>query len=327
MTFYQDKDVLVTGSTGMIGSHLVEALIDKGANVRVISHLRNIKILPKSKKLKILKADLTKFEDCKKAVKDMDYVFQLAAVVGGVGFNVSHRGTLFTKNILIQTNILEASRQEGIKKYLFTSSACVYPGVCKIPISEEECVVGVFDRPPERTNDAYGWAKRMGELQAQYYKEEYGMKIAIVRPFNVYGPRDNFNLETTHVIPALIRKAVERQKPYKIWGTGEPSRDFVFVTDTVNGMMLALEKYVIADPINLASGIDIKIKDLASIILKISGYENPQIVFEKSKPLGQLVRRGSIEKVKKVLGFETKVSLKEGLRRTIDWYRKKFNVN
>jgi len=327
MTFYKDKNVLVTGSTGMIGSHLVEALIKKRANVRAIAHLRSTEYLPKSRKIEIIKSDLTKFEDCKKAVKGMDYIFQLAAVVGGVSFNVTHRGTLFSKNILIQTNMLEASKQEGVKRYLFTSSACVYPSVCKVPISEEECVVGVFDRPPERTNNAYGWVKRMGELQAQYYKEEYEMKIAIVRPFNVFGPRDNFDLETSHVIPSLIRKAVERQKPFKIWGTGEPSRDFVFVTDTARGMMLALEKYAVADPVNLASGRDIKIKDLAALILKISGYENPQIVFEKSKPLGQLVRRGSTKKAKKVLGFKTKVSLKEGLRITIDWYRNKFNVN
>jgi len=311
----------------MIGSHLVEALIEEGANVRAVAHVRSSENLLKSKKINIIKADLTKFEDCKKAVKNVDYVFQLAALVGGVSFNVTHRGTLFTKNILIQTNMLEASRQEGVERYLFTSSACVYPSICKIPISEDQCVVGVFDRPPERTNDAYGWVKRMGELQAQYYKEEYGMKIAIVRPFNVFGPRDNFDPETSHVIPGLIRKAIERQKPFKIWGTGEPSRDFVFVTDTVRGMILALEKYTIADPVNLASGKDIKIKDLADIILKISGYENVQLVFEKSKPLGQLVRRGNTEKAKKVLGFETKVSLKEGLRRTIDWYRNKFNVN
>lgn len=327
MIFYRDKNILVTGSTGMIGSHLVEALIEEGANVRVITHMRSGENLPKSRKINILKADLTKFEDCKRAVKNIDYVFQLAAIVGGVAFNVAHRGTLFTKNILIQTNVLEASRQEDVKRYLFTSSACVYPAVCKIPISEDECVVGVFDRPPERTNDAYGWAKRMGELQAQYYKEEYGMKIAIVRPFNVYGPRDNFDPETSHVIPGLIKKAVERQKPFRIWGTGEPSRDFVFVTDTVRGMMLALEKYPVADPVNLASGRDIKIKDLAKMILKISGYKNPKIVFERSKPLGQLVRRGSTKKSKNILKFETKVSLEEGLKRTIDWYRNKFNVN
>jgi len=161
----------------------------------------------------------------------------------------------------------------------------------------------------------------MGELQAQAYFEEYGMKIAIVRPTNAYGPRDNFDLETSHVIPALIRKAVERWDPFVVWGTGESTRDFIHARDIARGMLLALERYAVADPVNLATGRSIKIKDLARLILKLSGYEDARVVFDEKYPTGQLVRRVSTAKAREKIGFVAQISHEEGLKETIDWYR------
>jgi GDP-L-fucose synthase len=318
--FWDGKNVLVTGGTGLIGSHLVEMLIDKGAHLRTIVHSRPpTQIFPPRhlNKIEFIKGDLTRWESCKRAVKDMNAVFHLAAFVGGVGRNVAHPAGMYTPNMLMQTQMIEAARIQDVDRYLYTSSACIYPAKCKIPISEEEAWKG----PPEPTNATYGWVKRMGELQAQAYANEYGMKIAVVRPFNAYGPRDNFDPETSHVTPGLIRKAIEKQNPFRVWGSGEPSRDFVYATDIARGMLLALEKYVVADPLNIATGREIKIKDLANLILKLADHKPPKIIFEKGKPLGQPRRRGSVAKAKKTIGFEAKVSLEEGLKRTIDWYR------
>lgn len=311
---YEGKKVLVTGGTGLIGSHLVELLLERGANVRTVVHSR---IPPmKLENVEIIRGDLTKWNDCVKAVKDAEYVFHLAGFVGGVGRNVAHPGGMFTPNMLMNTQMLEAARLDNVKRYLYTSSACIYPGDLEYFIEEKG-----WDGPPAQSNASYGWVKRMGEFQAQAYSEEYGMKIAIVRPTNAYGPRDNFDLKTSHVIPALIRKAVERQDPFVIWGTGESTRDFIYAKDIARGMLLGLEKYAVANPVNLATGRSIKIKDLAHMILKLSEYENARIIFDKSSPTGQLVRSVSTAKAKEKIGFVAQFSLEEGLKKTISWYR------
>jgi len=311
---YKNKKILVTGGTGLIGSHLIELLLKRGASVRTVMHSRPAPI--ELSDVEVVRGDLTVWDTCVKAVKDMDYVFHLAAFVGGVGRNIAHPAGMFTPNILMNTQMLEAARLEGVERYLYTSSACIYPGNIKFFVEEKG-----WDAPPERSNASYGWVKRMGELQAQAYFEEYGMKIAIVRPTNAYGPRDNFDLETSHVIPALIRKAVERYDPYVIWSTGESTRDFIHAEDIARGMLLALEKYAVADPVNLATGKSIKTKDLAYLILKLTGYESARVVFDQNRPIGQIERRVSIAKAKKKIGFTAQISLEEGLRETIEWYR------
>jgi len=315
MSFYNGKLVLVTGASGLIGSHLIEGLMAQGAKVRTVVHTRPLQRFPTH--VESLRGDLTSWEDCVKAVKGVDYVLHLAAFVGGVGRNKAHPAGMYTPNILMQTNMLEAARLKDVEYYLYTSSVCLYPGHISL-MSEDKA----WEGPPEATNASYGWVKRMGELQCQAYAEEYGMKIAIVRPTNAYGPYDNFDLESSHVIPALIRKAVERQDPYVIWGTGEVSRDFIHARDISRGMMLALEKYHVADPLNLGTGREIKVKDLALLILKLSGYENARIVFDRARPLGQLGRRADTRKAKEKIEFGAQISLEEGLRETIDWYRK-----
>lgn len=311
---YKDKKVLVTGGTGLIGSHLIGSLLERGATVRTVVHSRRSPI--KLENVEVIHGDLKRWNACVKAVKDMEYVFHLAAFVGGVGRNVAHPAGMFTPNMLMNTQMLEAARLEGIKRYLYTSSACIYPGNLEFFVEEKG-----WDAPPAESNSSYGWVKRMGELQAQAYSAEYGMKIAIVRPTNAYGPRDNFDLKTSHVIPALIRKAVERQNPFVVWGSGESTRDLIHAKDIARGMLLALEKYAVADPINLATGRSIKIKDLAHLILKLSGYENAKIIFDESNPTGQLVRRVSTAKAKEKIGFVAQISLEEGLKETINWYK------
>lgn len=311
---YKSRNVLVTGGTGLIGSHLVELLLERGANIRTVVHSRRSPI--ESRDVEIVCGDLTKWDSCVEAVKGMDYVFHLAAFVGGVGRNVAHPAGMFTPNVLMNTQMLEAARLEGIERYLYTSSACVYPGDLDFFVEERG-----WDGPPAQSNASYGWVKRMGELQARAYFQEYGMKIAIVRPTNAYGPRDNFDLETSHVIPALIRKAVERHDPFVIWGTGESTRDFIHAKDIARGMLLALKKYPVGDPVNLATGSSIKIKDLAYLILKLSGYQNARVIFDQKKPTGQVERKVSTPKAKEKISFVAQISLEEGIKETIDWYR------
>ncbi|MHA1783717.1 MAG: NAD-dependent epimerase/dehydratase family protein, partial [Candidatus Helarchaeota archaeon] len=217
--------------------------------------------------------------------------------------------------------MLEAARINNIDKYLFMSSACGYPLEAPVPLTEDY----FFEGKPEPTNGTYGHAKRIGEIQAKAYKEEYGMKIAIARPFNAYGPRDNFNLEESHVIPALITKAVERQSPFKIWSNGEATRAFIYVSDIVDGLLLMMEKYAVCDPLNIGRDEEIKIKDLAFLILKLSGYSDAKVEFELDKPAGQPRRSASIKKAKEKINFLAKVPLEEGILHTINWYKQNFH--
>jgi len=317
MTYWNKKAVLVTGGAGFIGSHLVEMLVKENANVRVADNLENgsLKNLELCEnKIEFMNKDLTDPKACREAVKDVDIVLNLAAKVGGVGYNVKHPGTMFTKNVLINTLMLEAVRKEDVERYLCVSSACVYPRYCTIPTPESEG----FKDVPEPTNIGYGWAKRMAEVQAQTYAEEFGMKIAIVRPYNAYGPRDHFDPKKSHVIPAIIRRIFDGENPLVVWGDGEQTRAFVYVTDVARGMLLATEKYPKADPINIGTDEEIKIKGLVNLILELSSRK-PKVVFDTSKPAGQPRRNADITKAKKLIGYEPKVSLKDGLKKTYKW--------
>lgn len=319
MSFWDRKNVLVTGGAGFIGSHLVEMLVKKKANVRVVDNLENgsLKNLELCEnRIEFMNKNLTDPKACREAVKDMDIVLNLAAKVGGVGYNVKHPGTMFVKNILINTLMLEAARKECVERYLCVSSACVYPRYCTIPTPESEG----FKDIPEPTNMGYGWAKRIAEVQAQTYAEEFGMKIAIVRPYNTYGPRDHFDPEKSHVIPAIIRRIFDGENPLVVWGNGEQTRAFVYVTDVARGMLLAIEKYPKADSLNIGTREEIKIKDLVNLIIELCG-KRPKVIFDTSKPVGQPRRNANITKGKKLIGYEPKVSLKEGLKKTIEWYK------
>ncbi|MEK9178440.1 MAG: NAD-dependent epimerase/dehydratase family protein [Patescibacteria group bacterium] len=241
----------------------------------------------------------------------------LAARVGGIEYNRTHQATMLRDNLLIGNVMLESARKEGIEHFLVVSSACVYPRECSIPTPESEG----FLSEPEPTNGGYGWAKRMSERLGQYYAEEFGMKVSIVRPYNAYGPRDHFDPQFSHVIPALIKRALDGEDPIKVWGSGKQTRAFLFVEDLVEGMLLAMEKYPKADPVNLGTDEEITIEELVKKILEI-GRINAKIEFDLSKPDGSPRRNSDNKKAVGKLGFRAKTTIEEGLRKTIDWYRK-----
>jgi nucleoside-diphosphate-sugar epimerase len=317
MSFYSGKRVLVTGGAGFLGSHLVERLVDEGANVRVVSRRKKPQYLPPMGVIEYARLDLSSFEHCLKATEGMDVVFHLAAEVGGIGYNVLHHGTMLTVNSILNLNMLEAARRQNVERYQVTSSTCVYPREATVPTPETEG----FKGSPEPTVWGYGWSKRVAELQAYAYAEEHKMKIAIVRPANAYGPRDDFSVRTSHVIPGLIRRVFEGTSPLTVWGSGNQTRSFIYVEDVVRGMMEITSKYAIADPVNLGTDEEVTIKELVNMIMELSG-KHIKIQFDPSLPEGQPRKFADISKAREKIGWKPQFNLKEGLKRTIDWYRR-----
>ena len=303
-------------------------MLRRDAQVRIVDDLSRGK--PRNlehcfDKVEFVKGDLADPETAAKAVKGCSVCFHLAAVVGGVQWMNTHPAEIF-KSLLINYQVIDACRKMDVDKLLYTSSACTYPvdlqANADLPPLKEDDVLKCGAMP----DGDYGWAKLLGEIQCKAYHETYGMKVAIVRPFNPYGPRESFNPEDSHVIPALIRKAVNREKPFFVWGDGEQRRAFTFVTDLVEGIILASEKLSDATPLNLGEFNDTSIRELAELILKLTGYDTP-IVWDESKPKGVKVRKSDMTKAFKILGWAPKVPLEEGIKKTIDWFiRNKTNV-
>jgi nucleoside-diphosphate-sugar epimerase len=312
--------VLVTGGAGFIGSHLVDALIDKGAHVKVVDSLIRgdlSNIAHCCDKIEFVEGDLAKRPVAYEATRSTDVCFHLAATVGGVQFMASHPAEIF-KSVCIDHNVIDACWKMGVERLLYTSSACVYPvslqkHTSQRPLREEDAYSGEPDT-------VYGWVKMLGEIQCRAYHRAYGMKIAIVRPFNPYGERESFDPDDSHVIPALIRKAVDREDPFVVWGDGTTTRSFEYVGDTVEGMILAAENTVEADPINLGGSQTTRIRELAELILKLTDYK-ATIHWDKSKPQGVRSRKANFSKPRKLLGWTPKTPLREGLHRTIKWYK------
>lgn len=269
--------------------------------------------------------DLRKWENCIEVVKDMDIVIHMAAKVGGIGFNRKYPATLFYDNAIMGIQLIEAARQEGIEKFVVIGTVCSYPKYTPVPFKEED----LWEGYPEETNAPYGIAKKMLLVQAQAYRAQYGFDAIYLLPVNLYGPRDNFHPEHSHVIPALIMKMfdakLKRKNEVVVWGTGKPTREFLYVEDAADGILLATEKYDKKDPVNLGTGKEIKIKDLVTLIAKLTGYEG-NIVWDTSKPDGQPRRCLNTSKAKEEFGFEAKTDLEEGLKRTIEWYKNNFNI-
>lgn len=318
--YWKGKKVLVTGGTGFIGSHLVEMLLKRQARVSIIGKDKPHEVRFPNLKLKnVLYHRIDLLKRSSKLVKlcaGQEVVLHLAARVAGIGFNATHPGTMLRDNLAMTLNVFEAARQAGVKRIQFVSSACVYPRFCTIPTPEKEG----FVKDPDPTNYGYGWAKRMGEILAKTYAEEYGLKVSIVRPYNSYGPRDNFDPKTSHVIPALIKRVSDGENPVVVWGDGSPTRSFLFVEDFARGLLEAVEKYPVPDPVNIGSNEEIAIKDLVTLIIKLSG-KKAKVEFDTSKPNGQPRRKSDTRKAKEKIGFSPKVPLKVGLKRTIQWYR------
>jgi GDP-L-fucose synthase len=310
MGFWNNKKILVTGGAGFLGSHVVRKLIlERGVDPN------NIRI-PRSKDM-----DLRVWENCVRAVKDIDIVIHLAARVGGIGYNMKYPATLFYDNAIMGIQLMEAARREGVEKFVVIGTVCAYPKFTPVPFKEED----LWNGYPEETNAPYGLAKKMLLVQAQAYRKQYGFNAIYLLPANLYGPGDNFDPETSHVIPALIRKIFEakirRENKVIAWGTGNASREFLYVEDAAEGIILATEKYNKPDPVNLGSGEEITIRELARLIADLIGFKG-EIIWDTSKPDGQPRRRLDVRKAKEEFGFEAKTDLRTGLIKTIEWYKR-----
>lgn len=307
MGFWDNKKILVTGGAGFLGSFIVEQLKEKGVDEE------NMRI-PRSKD-----TDLRRCENCVEAVKDVDIVIHLAAKVGGIGYNQKYPATLFYDNAIMGIMLMEVARQEGVEKFVAIGTVCAYPKFTPVPFKEEN----LWDGYPEETNAPYGLAKKMMLVQSQAYRQQYGFNSIFLLPVNLYGPRDNFDLESSHVIPALIRKFTEAVKNNKreveVWGTGKASREFLYVEDAARGIILATEKYNKPEPVNIGAGFEIKIKNLVELIAEHTEFDG-EIIWDTTKPDGQPRRCLDVHRAKEEFGFEAKVGFREGLEKTIEWY-------
>ena len=309
MTFWTGKRILLTGGAGFLGSHIVDNLVNKrGVSKSQIT-------IPRSKE-----ADLRKWETCTEVVNGVDVIIHLAARVGGIGFNQKYPGTLFYDNIIMGTQLMEAARLEKIDKFVQVGTVCSYPKYTPVPFKEDD----LWNGYPEETNAPYGIAKKALLVMAQAYRKQYDMNIIFLVPVNLYGPKDNFDLESSHVIPALIRKFTEaviaNKKEIVVWGTGNASREFLFVEDAAEGIIAATEKYDKSAPVNLGSGREVTIKELVDLIAKLAKFEG-HILWDTSKPDGQPRRCLDTTRAKVEFNFEAKTRLEEGLSKTIDWYK------
>jgi GDP-L-fucose synthase len=306
---FSSKNVLVTGGTGMIGRPLVEMLLEQGARVRVASLDDPSRVHPKAEYHRV---DLTDFANCLKVCQGMDDVFHLAGIKGSPAIVAKKPATIFVSFLRFNTNMMEAARQCDVKRYLFTSTIGVY---APAEVFFEDDVWKTF---PSRNDWFGGWAKRMGELQADAYKLEYGWdKIAVVRPANVYGPYDNFDPANAMVIPSLIKRALDGEDPFVVWGDGSALRDFIHAKDVARGMLLAMERGA-GQAINLGSGRATSIKEIVDIIVG-NLKAKPKVIWDTSKPTGDKKRVMDISRAR-AIGFYPQISIKEGIKEVMDWY-------
>lgn len=309
MDFWKDKRVLVTGGSGFLGSFVVEKLGEKGCQDIFVPHSEEY--------------DLRQLDVIQRLLKDAkpDMIIHLAARVGGIGANRAHPAEFFYDNLMMGVQLMHESWRAGINKFVAIGTVCAYPKFTPVPFKEDD----LWNGYPEETNAPYGLAKKMLLIQAQTYRQQYGFNAIYLLPVNLYGQRDNFDLESSHVIPALIRKCIEAAKRNDdhivVWGTGKPTREFLYVEDAAEGILLAAERYNGSEPVNLGSGMEISIHDLVHLIARLTGFKG-KIVLDSSKPDGQPRRCLNTERAERVFGFRAKTSFEDGLRRTIKWYRK-----
>jgi GDP-L-fucose synthase len=306
-SFWSDKRVVVTGGTGFLGSFVVEQLRTKGCRQIIVPRSRDY--------------DLVEMEAVRRLYADTtpDVLIHLAARVGGIGANQANPGRFFYENLMMGSQLIEIGRQRGLGKLVAIGTICAYPKFAPIPFQEDDIWAGY----PEETNAPYGLAKKMMLVQSQAYRQQYGFNSIVLFPVNLYGPHDNFDLQTSHVIPALIRKCVEARdtgaSEIVLWGDGTPTREFLYVEDAAEGILLAAEQYEDSRPLNLGTGEEISINGLATMIATEVGYTG-RIAWDKTKPNGQPRRCLDVSRIKQTIGFQAKHTLRDGLKKTIAWF-------
>lgn len=308
----ESKRITITGGAGFLGKHLVAKLKERDCKNIFIPHIEDY--------------DLVNIEAVRKLYSDAkpDIVIHLAAVVGGIGANRDNPGKFFYDNLMMGVQLMEIGRQVGLEKFVALGTICAYPKFTSIPFKEEN----LWNGYPEETNAPYGLAKKMLLVQAQAYRQQYGFNAIFLLPVNLYGPGDNFDLNSSHVIPALIRKCVEAKDKklaqIVVWGTGKPTREFLYVEDAAEAIILATEKYNKFDPVNLGAGFEISIKNLVKLIAKLTNFKG-QIIWDNTRPDGQPRRSLDTKKAFSEFGFKAKIKFELGLKKTIDWYLSKRN--
>ena len=302
------KRILVTGGSGFLGKQVVSQLEIAGANPEKIT-------VPRSQA-----CDLRVLENCQKAVSEQDIVIHLAAHVGGIGLNQEKPAELFYDNLTMGTHLIHSAYEAGVEKFVCVGTICAYPKFTPVPFKEEN----LWEGYPEETNAPYGIAKKALLVQLQSYRQQYGFDGIYLLPVNLYGPEDNFNPQSSHVIPALIHKIHQAQvngnQALSVWGDGSPTREFLFSTDAARGIVMATEKYDSSEPINLGTNFEISIRDLTILICELMDFKG-EIIWQTDKPNGQPRRCLDTARATQAFGFAAEVDLKEGLKKTIDWYR------
>jgi GDP-L-fucose synthase len=307
--FWRDRRVCVTGGAGFLGSFVQEVLRERGAKDIFVPRYQDY--------------DLTKLVDTRQMLEDAgaDLIIHLAALAGGIGANRDRPAEFFYENLMMGVPLLHEAWKKGVDKFVAIGTICSYPKFTPVPFKEEN----LWDGYPEETNAPYGLAKKMLLVQSQAYREQYGYNSIYLLPVNLYGPRDNFDLETSHVIPALIRKMIEAELEGRsevvLWGDGSPTREFLYAGDAARGIVLAAERYNRSEPVNLGAGMEISIRNLAGMIAELTGYSG-EIVWDTSKPNGQPRRALDINRAKEYFGYQAETPFKKGLEKTIAWYRK-----
>jgi GDP-L-fucose synthase len=317
--FWKDKRVIVTGGAGFLGRFVTAKLKERGADDIYVPLIEDYDLTDRDDIRRLYDTNLADGFDPAKII-----VIHLAAHVGGIGANREKPAEFFYDNLMMGVQLMHQAWERGIGKFVAIGTVCAYPKFTPVPFKEDD----LWNGYPEETNAPYGLAKKMLLVQAQAYRQQYGYNAIFLLPVNLYGPGDNFDLKTSHVIPALIRKSIEAQergeKELVVWGDGSPTREFLYVEDAADGIVTAAEKYNGAEPVNLGSGYEISIKDLAEMITRLTGFEG-KLVWDTSKPNGQPRRGLDVSRAKKYFGWEAKTPFEEGMRRTIEWYRKNRN--
>ena len=306
--FWKDKRVIVTGGSGFLGSFVVEKLKQRGAEDVFVPRSSQYDLRQPDGIVALLSAH------------PADLVIHLAALAGGIGANRARPAEFFYDNLMMGVPLLHQAWEQGVEKFIAVGSVCSYPKFTPVPFKEDD----LWDGYPEETNAPYGLAKKMLLVQSQAYRQQYGYNSIYLMPVNLFGPRDNFDLETSHVIPALIRKAVEArergERELPVWGDGSPTREFLYVEDAADGIVTAAEKYNGEQPVNLGSGFEISIRDLSEMIVKMTGFEG-KLVWQTDKPNGQPRRGLDVRRAKEYFGWRAQVPFEEGIRRTIEWFK------